>query len=112
MEKHVELGELLDIYGALLTDRQRSALSQSVNEDYSLAEIAEGEGISRQGVRDAILRAETQLYALEAQLGLLRLRQGLRSLRAQAETADKAALIKQLDALMESVGAVGGGYGV
>ena len=43
MEKHVRLGLLLDIYGELLTERQRSILFQSVNEDCSLTEIAERE---------------------------------------------------------------------
>ena len=54
MEKHVELGCLLDYYGALLTERQRALLEEQVSEDCSLAEIAEREGISRQGVRDAL----------------------------------------------------------
>ena len=65
MEKHVELGCLLDYYGALLTERQRALLEQHVSEDCSLAEIAEREGISRQGVRDALKRGEEQLYELE-----------------------------------------------
>ena len=60
MEKHVRLGLLLDIYGELLTERQRSILFQSVNEDCSLAEIAEREGVSRQAVRDAIIKALTR----------------------------------------------------
>lgn len=72
MEKHVELGCLLDYYGALLTERQRALLEKHVSEDCSLAEIAEREGISRQGVRDALKRGEEQLYELEHKLGLMK----------------------------------------
>ena len=72
MEKHVELGCLLGYYGALLTERQRALLEQHVLEDCSLAEIAEREGISRQGVRDALKRGEDQLYELEQKLGFMR----------------------------------------
>lgn len=71
MERIFELGALLDAYGALLTERQRSIVDQYANENCSLAEIAEREGISRQGVRDTLLRAETQLHALERALGIL-----------------------------------------
>ena len=46
---------------ALLTEKQQSAIDQYYNQDLSLAEIAENEGITRQGVRDAVKRAEAQL---------------------------------------------------
>lgn len=78
MREHVELGMLLSRYGALLTERQRTLLSLSVDEDLSLSEIAEQAGISRQGVLDAIKRAESQLYAFEAALGVERQARALR----------------------------------
>ncbi len=65
---HVELGILLDFYGSLLTKRQLCIMEQTVNEDCSLAEIAEREGISRQGVRDALRKAEEQLRFYEQQI--------------------------------------------
>ena len=40
------------------------------NEDLSLAEIAEQIGISRQGVRDLIKKAEEEIFFLEEKLGL------------------------------------------
>ena len=49
---------LYDFYGDLLTDRQKEFYDLYYNEDLSLAEIAENYGISRQGVRDVIVRAE------------------------------------------------------
>lgn len=96
MLEHVELGMLLSRYGALLTERQRTLLSLSVDEDLSLSEIAEQAGISRQGVLDALKRAETQLYAFEAALGIEKqtrlLREKIEALSAlPAMAADKAA---------------------
>lgn len=70
MEKIIELSELLDWYGSLLTGKQRSLMSQYANEDCSLSEIAEREGISRQGVRDTLKRGEEQLREYEKALRL------------------------------------------
>ena len=67
----IETGWLYDFYGPLLTERQQKLLSLYCNEDFSLSEIAAREGISRQGVYDAVHRAERQLEAYEKQLGLL-----------------------------------------
>ena len=50
---------LFDFYGDLLTDKQKELFDLYYNEDLSLSEIAEQAEISRQGVRDAIVRAET-----------------------------------------------------
>ena len=61
---------LLDFYGPVLTDKQRVILTEYYDEDLSLAEIAENLGITRQGVRDGIKRAEQQLLEMEERLGL------------------------------------------
>ena len=71
MEKLIELGELLDWYGMLLTQKQREITSQYANENCSLSEIAEREGISRQGVRDTLKRAEEQLRGYEQAMKLV-----------------------------------------
>ncbi len=63
---------LLDFYGELLTERQRSCYDLHVNEDLSLSEIAEQCGISRQGVWDNIRRAESALREIEEKTGLIR----------------------------------------
>jgi Uncharacterized protein conserved in bacteria len=72
MERLFELGMLLDRYERLLTERQRSILRQYTDENCSLSEIAEREGISRQGVRDIIARGSKQLFETEAAVGLVR----------------------------------------
>ena len=56
---------LFDFYGDILTPRQRELFDLYYNEDLSLAEIAENCGISRQGVRDVIVRAENAMTELE-----------------------------------------------
>lgn len=71
MERNIYISWLLDFYGALLTEKQKTVLELHYNEDLSLGEIAQQEGISRQGVYDAAKRAEKALYELELQLGLL-----------------------------------------
>ena len=63
---------LYDFYGELLTDRQKEFFDLYYNEDLSLAEIAENAGISRQGVRDVIVRAEAQMQEIEDKTGLIR----------------------------------------
>ena len=68
--KNLEVAYLLDFYGEMLTSKQRDFIDLYYNEDLSLSEIAENEGITRQGVRDAIKRAEVQLFDMESKLGL------------------------------------------
>lgn len=66
----IQLSELLSVYGATLTDKQRDACVMYCDCDCSLAEIAIETGISRQGVRDAIVKAEASLVKLEETLHL------------------------------------------
>lgn len=63
---------LYDFYGDTLTERQREFYDLYYNEDLSLAEIAENYGITRQGVRDVIVRAEAALTELEDKTGIIR----------------------------------------
>ena len=68
--KDLGIGYLLDFYGSTLPDDQRDVLTAYYFEDLSLAEIAEGRGLTRQGVRASIKRGEKQLLFLEERLGL------------------------------------------
>ena len=69
-EKDLEISFLLDFYGELLSPEKREAARLYFDEDLSLAEIAQSTGITRQGVRDGIKRAEQQLLEMEERLGL------------------------------------------
>lgn len=64
--------ELFDLYGALLTDRQRECLSMYLLDDYSVSEIGEEIGTSRQAAYDMIHRAIKILEEYESKLLLLK----------------------------------------
>ncbi|MBR2010791.1 MAG: hypothetical protein IKA06_03485 [Clostridia bacterium] len=70
-EKNLQLVELIDVYAELLTDRQQRLLDLYYNQDLSLGEIADDVGISRQGVRDSLKKAERELYFFESKLHLV-----------------------------------------
>ncbi len=63
-------GRLYDSYGPLLTPHQRQVYEAVVLDDYSLSEVAEAEGITRQGVHDIIKRCDRILEGYEEKLGL------------------------------------------
>ena len=69
-EKNLAVSDLLCEYAAVLTERHRELLDYYYNQDLSLAEIAAEVGISRQGVRDGIKKAEEELFFLEEKLHL------------------------------------------
>lgn len=85
MDRIFELGTLLDTYGELLTDRQRSVAEQYADENLSLAEIAEREGVTRQAVRDILIRAEGTLKDYEKGLHLARKLEAYRSILTSME---------------------------
>ena len=70
MAKNLAISVLLDLYGEMLTEKQRDVVELYYNEDLSLSEIAAHSQITRQGVRDSIKRAEGILLGLEERLGL------------------------------------------
>ena len=70
MEKDLGLIELFELYQGLLTERQRELFSYYYLYDLSLSEIADGLGISRQGVRHLVKKGEEQLDTYENKLGL------------------------------------------
>ena len=72
MAKNLQMIMLLDFYGDMLTPRQKEFYDLYYNEDLSLAEIAENYGITRQGVRDVIVRAEAILTELEDKTGIIK----------------------------------------
>ena len=69
--KPLEMCLLFDFYGEMLTEKQKETFDLYYNEDLSLAEISEHVGITRQGVRDIIVRAEHALRDMEQRLGLV-----------------------------------------
>ena len=72
MDKNVEMSLLLEIYGNLLTAKQKDAIDLYYNENLSLSEIAEDVAITRQGVRKILMDGEKKLIDFESKLGFLK----------------------------------------
>lgn len=70
LDKLNRINVLYDIYGSLLTARQREVLKLYFSDNLSLGEIASGYGISRQAVHDLIRRALSSIEGFEEKLGL------------------------------------------
>lgn len=70
MEKNVQISLLLDFYQKMLTEKQAECIDLYYNDDLSLSELSIHFGITRQGVRDNIKRAESVLFNIEERLGL------------------------------------------
>ena len=72
MEKKIELGMLCEIYGNLLTEKQKEVINDYANQDLSLTEIAENNNITRQAVNDIVKNGETKLLEYEQKLGIMK----------------------------------------
>lgn len=79
MESNIEIAMLYDLYGALLTERQREVVEQYYLDDLSLTEIASNLSVSKQAVSEQLRRSEDKLREMEKQLGFKK------RLRAQNE---------------------------
>lgn len=103
-EKDLKIGYLLDFYGEVLTERKKEVLDMYYNEDLSLSEIAEQIGISRQGVRELIKKAEEELYFLEEKLGLAKRMSALRHrTENMLRIAENEQISRELRAEMEEI---------
>ena len=110
-EKNMNISFLLDFYGEMLSEKQRGILDLYYNEDLSLAEIAENYGISRQGVRDVIVRAEGIMTEMEDKTGIIkRFHKMQKALTEASENMDKIISINgnkyfdlELDSLAHNV---------
>lgn len=102
----LEMSLLFDFYGDLLTDRQKICFDLHHNQDFSLAEIAESEGITRQGVHDSIARAEAILRNFEQTMGCVRRERAVQ--KALAEISAAATCLQSLtdDTVQQAAGRI------
>ncbi len=97
MEQAFQKTMLFDFYGDLLTERQKEFYDLYYNEDLSLAEIAENANITRQGVRDVIVRADAILTEMEEKTGII-----ARFLEVQRCLQEVSALADQIAGLNDT----------
>ena len=70
LERRIRISRLYDLYGPLLTERQRRVYEMHELDDLSLSEISEELQISRQGVSDQLQRVRDRLMDIEGLLGI------------------------------------------
>ena len=110
MERFVEQALLYDFYGELLTENQKKVYEDVVLNDYSLTEVAEEKGISRQGVHDLIKRTNKTLLEYEGKLHLvekfLHIRDKVKQIHVvveQAEEIEKQDLINRIQSISNEI---------
>ena len=107
LERLFHLAELFDMYGMLLTEKQRRCLELHLFDDFSLAEV----GVSRQAAYDIIHRSEQALEGYEEKLGLLRrlakeheelaaIGEAIRKLRTEENDAAVEAVLQRISRLL------------
>ena len=112
MNSKPEISLLYDFYGELLQASQQRVIELYVNDDLSLSETAQILGISRQGVRDSLTRAERKLAEYEAKLGLLKayrarrerndsIRDIIKRIKSTGDTAQAVSLLDDIEALLK-----------
>ena len=112
LKKIVEIAQLLDLYGNLLTKKQKDVMEQYYNEDLSLSEISENLEISRQAIYDTIKRSEKLLYQYEEQLkfndlilqkkhDFKNLINGLENLKTSIMSKDEAKMLTKINELID-----------
>lgn len=102
MSKNLYISSLLDIYGRFLSEKQKALTEHYYNDDLSLSEIAENEGITRQGVCDNIKRAEAKMQTWEKECGYCKKFLRLKELSEKAG-ADKGEALKEILEIIEDL---------
>ena len=95
--KDLYVSALLDVYGEALSQKQKNLAEYYYNDDLSLSEIAENEGITRQGVNDLIKRAVTELHSLEEKYGYCESLLKLKKLSEKVRQGDNSKISEILD---------------
>jgi predicted DNA-binding protein YlxM (UPF0122 family) len=107
MKEVVRIGLLMALYENLLTERQRDIMHQYINEDFSLNEISELTGVTRQAAHDTVKKSIHRLERFEKALGLIKhndeLRQKLKNIKEKLNDAGVRIADKELDELISEI---------
>ncbi len=105
LEQRIRLGELFDVYGVLLTEKQRKSCELLLQGDLSMVEVGEVLGMTRQGAYDLLRRTRDCLDALEKDLGVRALEKRYRAL-SEAIRENRAILpdvfVRRVEGLLAS----------
>lgn len=106
MDKIIEKNMLYDFYGELLTPHQRSIYEDAVYGDYSLSELSESYGITRQGIHDLLKRCDKILTDYESKLHLverfIKIRNNAEKIKKYCEDRDSG-LSKDITTLADEI---------
>ena len=105
---------LYDFYGGLLSKKQQALFRMYYEENYSLAEIGQEWNMSRQGVHEALKRAEEKLHEYEETLqmvqrfsvmefALAKAAEGLEDLTQHIGKIDETALRRALQEIRDEI---------
>lgn len=110
MEKFVEQALLFDFYGELLTEHQRMIYEDVVCNDLSYSEVAQMQGITRQGVHDMMKRCnkilseyEEKLHLVERFLSVKEKVQQVKRLAGQREEGEDSSLLSEIEQISDEI---------
>ena len=110
LQEKVHLSLLFDFYGELLKYHNKQIFEDYILNDLSLGEIAEEQGISRQGVYDIVKRCSKQLADCEEKLGLIHkfkatreMAEKIRTLAAELKVEHKEETIQSILTLSQNI---------
>ena len=94
--KDLSVSLLLDVYGSLLNEKQYRIAVDYYNEDLSLSEISENEGMTRQAAHDTLKRTAQLLHSYEEKLNYLSI---ISELKKAAEQKDSETIYNIIENL-------------
>lgn len=94
------MAELTELYGALLTPKQRLIMETRFHQDYSLSEISEHTKISRSAVQDTLKKTSEKLLNIEKKLGFLTQKT---TLKDRVEILENTALSEEQRTLIQHI---------
>ena len=104
MEEKVEISILLNLYGNLLTETQKSYMDLYYNQDYSLSEIGDNENITRQAVRTILVKSKKKLYEYEQKLKFMKKESNIKKLIEKIQnTKSEEEKQKYIKKLLENI---------
>ena len=108
INKNMRISLLLEIYGNLLTTKQKQILTDFYDNNMSLGEIAENTSTSRQAVNDIIKRSQKILENYESKLMLLEKFNKIKSditniKKIVVNNGNKASINTKLDKILEEI---------